>query len=67
MKYNIKLKTESDIKILRESGRRLSAVLTAVSKEVKPGVSTKYLNDFAYKMITDMGDKPAFLNYQPFG
>lgn len=67
MKYNIKLKTESDIKILRESGRRLSAVLTAVSKEVKPGVSTKYLNDFVYKMITDMGDKPAFLNYQPFG
>ncbi len=67
MKYNIKLKTESDIKILRESGRRLSAVLTAVAKEVKPGVSTKYLNDFVYKMITDMGDKPAFLNYQPFG
>ncbi|MEN9551921.1 MAG: hypothetical protein RI935_298 [Candidatus Parcubacteria bacterium] len=67
MKYNIKLKTESDIKILRESGRRLSAVLTAVSKEVKPGVSTKYLNDFVYTMITDMGDKPAFLNYQPFG
>jgi methionyl aminopeptidase len=67
MKYNIKLKTESDIKILRESGRRLSAVLTAVAKEVKPGVTTKYLNDFVYKMITDMGDKPAFLNYQPFG
>lgn len=67
MKYNIKLKSESDIKLLRESGRRLSAVLTAVSKEVKPGVSTKYLNDFVYKMITDMGDKPAFLNYKPFG
>ncbi len=67
MKYNIKLKNENDIKLLRESGKRLSAVLTAVSKEVKPGVSTKYLNDFVYKMITDMGDKPAFLNYKPFG
>ena len=67
MKHNIKLKNEHDIKLLRESGKRLSAVLTAVSKEVKPGVSTKYLNDFVYKMITDMGDKPAFLNYQPFG
>ncbi len=67
MKYNIKLKNENDIKLLRESGRRLSSVLTAVAKEVKPGVSTKYLNDFVYKMITDMGDKPAFLNYQPFG
>ncbi len=67
MKYNIKLKNENDIKLLRESGKRLSAVLTAVSKEVRPGVSTKYLNDFVYKMITDMGDKPAFLNYKPFG
>ncbi len=67
MKYNIKLKNEHDIQLLRESGRRLSEVLTAVAKEVKPGVSTKYLNDFVYKMITDMGDKPAFLNYKPFG
>jgi methionyl aminopeptidase len=67
MKYNIKIKTKADIEILRESGKRLSEVLTAVSKEVKPGVTTGYLNDFVYKMITDMGDTPAFLNYKPFG
>lgn len=67
MKYNIKIKNEHDIEILRESGRRLARVLDAVEKEVKPGVTTKYLNDFVYKMITDMGDKPAFLNYKPFG
>jgi methionyl aminopeptidase len=67
MKYNIKLKNENDIKILRESGKRLARVLDAVSKEVKPGVTTKYLNDFVYTMITEMGDKPAFLNYKPFG
>ncbi len=67
MKYNIKLKNEADIKILRESGKRLARVLQAVAKEVKPGVTTGYLNDFVYKMITDMGDEPAFLNYKPFG
>lgn len=67
MHYDIKLKNENDIKKLRESGKRLAAVLQAVSKEVKPGVTTGYLNDIAYKMITDMGDKPAFLNYKPFG
>lgn len=67
MRYDIKLKTEKDIQILRESGKRLARVLDAVSKEVRPGVTTKYLNDFVYKMITDMGDKPAFLNYKPFG
>lgn len=67
MRYNIKLKNENDIIILRESCRRLARVLDAVEKEVKPGVTTKYLNDFVYKMITDMGDRPAFLNYKPFG
>lgn len=67
MKYNIKIKNEHDIAILRESGKRLAAVLEAVSKEVKPGVTTGYLNEFVYKMIIDMGDKPAFLNYKPFG
>lgn len=67
MKYDIKLKNEKDIELLRESGKRLSAVLTAVCKEVKPGVTTGYLNDFVYKMITNMGDTPAFLNYKPFG
>lgn len=67
MKYNIKLKNDADIQNLRESGKRLASVLQAVAKEVKPGVTTGYLNDFVYKMITDMGDKPAFLNYKPFG
>lgn len=67
MKSRITIKKEHDIVLLRESGKRLSKVLDAVSKEVKPGVTTKYLNDFVYDMIVGMGDKPAFLNYQPFG
>lgn len=67
MKYDIKLKNEKDILILRESGKRLALVLQAVAQEVKPGVTTGYLNDFVYKMITDMGDTPSFLNYKPFG
>jgi methionyl aminopeptidase len=67
MKDNIKLKNENDIIILRESGKRLAKVLKATAKEVRPGVTTKYLNDFAHKMIVEMGDTPAFLNYQPFG
>ena len=67
MKYDIKLKNEADIKVLRESGKRLAQVLQAVKKEVKAGVTTGYLNDFVYKMIIEMGDTPAFLNYKPFG
>lgn len=62
------VKTEEDIKKLRVSARRLAEVMRAVAKEVKPGVTTGYLNDVAYKLITaNDDDKPAFLNYQPFG
>ncbi len=67
MKYDVKIKTENDIKILRESGKRLARVLQAVKNEVRPGVTTQHLNDFVHDMIVEMGDKPAFLHYQPFG
>lgn len=67
MKYNIKLKSEKDIIILRESCKRLAKALQATAQEVKPGITTGYLNDFFHKMVVDMGDKPAFLNYKPFG
>lgn len=67
MKHDIKLKSESDIKHLRESGKRLARALQATAAEVKPGVTTKYLNDFFHKIVVDGGDEPAFFNYQPFG
>jgi len=67
MKYDIKLKNESDIKHLRESGKRLAVALQKTAQEVKPGVTTGYLNDFFHKLVVEAGDEPAFLNYQPFG
>lgn len=62
------IKTEEDIKTLRVSAHRLAEVMRAVAKEVRPGVTTGYLNDLAHKLITEKdNDTPAFLNYQPFG
>lgn len=63
----IKLKTKEEIEILREGGRRHGAILRAVAAQVAPGVSTKALDDLAYKLIIEGGDKPAFLNYTPDG
>ncbi len=59
--------TEKEIKILRESGRRLASVLDAVEGIVAPGVSTKQLDELAEKLIVEGGDIPAFLNYTPDG
>lgn len=67
MKYDIKLKNDNDIIALRESSKRLSDALTILTKEVKPGVTTGYLNDFFHKLVVDKGDTPAFLNYKPWG
>lgn len=61
------IKTKEEIEILREGGKRLATVLYAVRDMVAPGVSTFELDRYAYKLIKEMGDEPAFLNYKPEG
>ncbi len=61
------IKTPEEIEILREGGKRLAQVLIEVAKQVKPGVSTQELDDYAYNLIIKGGDKPAFLNYKTEG
>jgi len=67
MKYDIKLKTGKDLEHLRESCRRLAVALQETAAIVKPGVTTGEINEFFYNKIIEGGDKPAFLNYKPFG
>jgi len=61
------IKTPEEIEKLREGGRRLATVLYKVKEKVAPGVSTKELDDYAFQLIKDLGDEPAFLNYRPQG
>jgi methionyl aminopeptidase len=61
------IKTAEEIEILREGGKRLATVLYKLKERVKPGISTKDLDDYASKLIKEMGDYPAFLNYRPEG
>lgn len=63
----IQLKSEQDIQILREGGRRLAVIIKEVSKLVAPGVTTDVLNEKAYELARAGGDTPAFLNYRPDG
>lgn len=61
------IKNENQIKILREGGKRLAAVLRTVAQAVKPGITTLELDSIARAEIEKLGDVPAFLNYQPEG
>lgn len=71
---NIKLKTDlTTIKNLRESGKRLAYVVKKVGEAIKPGISLAELDKLAYDLIVNSkkgkedGDKPALLNYRPYG
>ncbi|MEI7462851.1 MAG: type I methionyl aminopeptidase [Candidatus Taylorbacteria bacterium] len=63
----ISIKTKLDIAILREGGRRHAEILRSLAAMVKPGLRSSELEDAARKMIADGGDKPALLNYLPYG
>lgn len=60
-------KTEKEIEIMREGGKRLAHILYALRDKVKPGMTGLELDAMAEKMILAGGDALAFKNYQPGG
>ena len=68
MSNKLKLKTKEDIQNLRYSGRVLAQALAKMVEATRPGISTKALDDIAYKYIKSIdGCEPALLNYKPYG
>ena len=62
----IYIKSEDEIRIIREGGKRLSAILKKLVSATKPGVETAFLEDMACRLIKEVGGRPAFKNY-PMG
>lgn len=62
-----KIKSASDIALLRESGKRLAGVLQALRLAVSSGMTTRELDILAERLIRAGGDVPPFLNYTPRG
>ncbi|MFA5131286.1 MAG: type I methionyl aminopeptidase [Patescibacteria group bacterium] len=60
------IKTKEEIRIIKEGGARLGAILARLAKEVKPGLQTAALEELADKLIREIGGRPAFKNY-PMG
>jgi methionyl aminopeptidase len=63
----IRLKTEKDLVLLRESGRRLARIMAELARAVRPGQTTRELDELAERLIRAAGDTSAFKNYQPEG
>lgn len=62
----MKLKTEREIKILREGGKRLAHVIGVVAQAVAPGVATAELDAIAEHEINRLDCRPAFKGYSGY-
>lgn len=60
---SIKIKTQTEINLMRESGHILANVFKEVGKIVEPGISTKELDKFVYNFIRKNNAKPSFKGY----
>ncbi len=63
----ISIKSEEEIKIMREAGRKLAGVLDILKTFPREGMATIEIDEFARKLIEETGSKPAFLGYKPYG
>jgi len=61
----ILIKSEQEISIMREGGKILAEVLQTVADAVKPGITTKELDEIAEREIKKRGAEPSFKNYSP--
>ena len=56
----ISIKSEKQIKLMEESAEALKAALRAIEENIRPGVSTLYLNEVAENAMKKHGAIPAF-------
>lgn len=63
----ITIKSEREIELMRESGRLTAMVLDMLQEEIKPGMTTRKLDELAEAFIRDHHAVPSFLNYAPKG
>jgi len=57
----IQYKTLEEIELVRHSALLVSATLAMLAREIKPGVTTLYLDKLAEQYIRDNGAEPGFL------
>jgi methionyl aminopeptidase len=57
------IKTDEEIRAMRESGRMLATVLELMKEECAPGKTPRQMSDLARQELKRLGGEPAFLGY----
>ncbi|CAN5133035.1 type I methionyl aminopeptidase [soil metagenome] len=59
-------KSDEEVEIIRKNCLLVNETIAEIAKQLKPGVTTQYLNDLADDYIRDHGAIPSFKNYHGF-
>jgi methionyl aminopeptidase len=60
------LKTDREIAKMRIAGRMVADVLALLKDMVKPGITTRQLNEAAHAKMKELGGEPSFLRYRGY-
>lgn len=60
------IKSERELKLMREAGRIVANSLALVKENIRPGISTGELNDLVEKYMEEVGARPSFKGYNGF-
>jgi methionyl aminopeptidase len=61
------LKSNSELKLMREANRIIAVILAEIGDKIKPGVSTYELDQWAEQRLDSLNAKPAFKGYRSGG
>ena len=62
----ISIKSEQEIEYMKVAGKIAYDLLMSLKDIIKPGITTKEIDKYAYDFITSHDATPAFLNYEGF-
>ena len=62
----IRIKTDEEVELIRESSLLVGRTLAEVAKHIKPGATTLQLDAIAEEFIRDNGAEPGFKGYGGF-
>lgn len=63
---SVSVKSQREIELMREAGRILAIVHAELEKIIKPGITTKHIDQIGYDIIKSYGCEPSFLNYDGY-
>jgi len=62
----IPIKTDSEIKIMRENGKILASIMKELEGKIEPGIITKELDRLAQSLVLKYNGIPSFKDYEGF-